>query len=49
MGVLAGCGGFLTGDLEDRVILDVIDELVGTKRRYPERMGGSFMGTLGGH
>ena len=24
-GVLGGCGGFMTGDLEDRVILDVKD------------------------
>ena len=29
-------GGFLTGDLEDRVILDTMDDLGGPQGSYPE-------------
>ena len=36
MGVHGGCWGFMTEDLEDRVILDVMDDLVWPKGRYPE-------------
>ena len=36
MGVLGGHWGFLTGDLENRVILDVMDDPVWPKGRYPE-------------
>ena len=39
IGVLGGCWGFLTGNLKERVILDVMDELVQPQGRYPE----SFM------
>ena len=39
MGVLGGCWGFPTRDLENRVILDVMDDLVRPQVRYPE----SFM------
>ena len=39
MGVLGGRWEFLTGDLKDRVILDVMDDLVWPQGRYPE----SFM------
>ena len=37
-GGLGGHWGFLTGDLEDRVILDIMDDLGGPKgiRSYPE-------------
>ena len=38
-GVLGGPWGFLSRDLDDRVILGVMDDLVLTKRRYAE----SFM------
>ena len=38
-GGIWGLQGFLTGDLEDRVILDIMDHLWGPQRRYPE----SFM------
>ena len=36
MGVLWVCWGFLKGDLEDRVIIDVMDALVWPQGRYPE-------------
>ena len=36
MGVLVGHRGFLTIDLEDLVILDVVDDLVWPQGRYPE-------------
>ena len=36
MGLLGGHWGFLTGHLEDMVILDVMGDLVWPKRRYPE-------------
>ena len=36
MGVLGGRWGFLTGDLEDMVILDVMDDLILPQGRYPE-------------
>ena len=36
MGVLGGSSGFLTGDLEDMVILDVMDDLILPQGRYPE-------------
>ena len=36
MGVLGGQCGFLTGDLEDRVILDVMDDIILPPGRYPE-------------
>ena len=60
LGVLGGHWGFLTRNLEDRVILYVMNELVWPKRRYPESFmlmsllevcqeGGSFMGVLGGY
>ena len=39
MGVLGGHIRFLTGDLEDKVILDVMDVLGRPKGSYPE----SFM------
>ena len=29
-------GGFLTGDMEDRVILDTMDDLGGPQGSYPE-------------
>ena len=35
-GVLGGCWGFLTIDLEDRVILDTMDDLWGPQGSYPE-------------
>ena len=35
-GVLGGHWGFLTGDLEDRVILDTMDDLGGPQGSYPE-------------
>ena len=36
---LGGCLGFLSIDLEDKVILNVMDDLILSKERYPE----SFM------
>ena len=36
VGVLGGRWWFLTGDMEDRVILDNMDDLGGPKRSYPE-------------
>ena len=36
MGVLGGCWGFLTGVLEDSLILDVMDVLVRRQGSYPE-------------
>ena len=35
-GYLEDVGGFLTGDFEDRVILDTMDDLGGTRGSYPE-------------
>ena len=35
-GYLEDLGGFLTGDLEDRVILDTMDDLGGPQGSYPE-------------
>ena len=35
-GVLGGCWGFLTGDMENRVILDTMDDLGGPRESYPE-------------
>ena len=35
-GVLGGRWGFLTRDLEDRVILDTMDDLGGSQGSYPE-------------
>ena len=35
-GVLGGNWGLLTGDLEDRVILDTMDDLGGPQGSYPE-------------
>ena len=35
-GYLEDIGGFLTGDLEDRVILDTMDDLGGPQGSYPE-------------
>ena len=35
-GILGGHWGFLTGDLEDRVILDTMDDLGGPQGSYPE-------------
>ena len=35
-GVLGGRWGFLTGHLEDRVILDTMDDLGGPQGSYPE-------------
>ena len=35
-GYLEDVGGFLTRDLEDRVILDTMDDLGGTQGSYPE-------------
>ena len=35
-GVLGGRSGFLTGDLEDRAIVDVMDVLGRHKGSYPE-------------
>ena len=39
MGVLGECCGFLTRELEDMVIPDVMDDLILPQGRYPE----SFM------
>ena len=35
-GYLEDVGGFLTGDFEDRVILDTMDDLGGPQGSYPE-------------
>ena len=35
-GVLGGRSGFLTGDLEDRIILDDMDDLGSPQGSYPE-------------
>ena len=35
-GYLEDVGGFLTGDMEDRVILDTMDDLGGPQGSYPE-------------
>ena len=37
MGVLGGCWWFLTGDLKNRVILDIMDHFDWPQGRYPER------------
>ena len=58
-GVLGGHWGFLTGDMEDRVIPDVMDDDFLPQGRYPENFklicqlkvcqeGGSRKGVLGG-
>ena len=41
-GVLGGRWGFLTGDMEDRVILDNMDDLGRPKGSYPESLGSIF-------
>ena len=35
-GYLEDIGGFLTGDMEDRVILDTMNDLGGPQGSYPE-------------
>ena len=35
-GVLGGLWGFLTGDLDNRVILEAMDDLGGPQGSYPE-------------
>ena len=35
-GYLENVGGFLTGDMEDRVILDVMNDVFLPQGRYPE-------------
>ena len=40
--VLGGCWGFLIGDLEDRVILDVMDVLGRPQGSYPESFNSSL-------
>ena len=58
-GVLGGQLGLLTGDMDDRVILDMLNDVLLPQRRYPENFvlisrlevrqeGGSRMGVLGG-
>ena len=58
-GVLGGRWGFLTGDMEDRVIPDVMNHVFSPQGRYPENLvlisqlevcqeGGSRRGVLGG-
>ena len=42
-GVLGGHWGFLTGDLEDRVILDTMDDLGGPQGSYPEGFVSLFL------
>ena len=42
-GYLEDVGGFLTGDLEDRVILDTMDDLGGTQGSYPEGFVSLFL------
>ena len=59
-GVLGRCWGFLTGDMEDRVIPDVMNDVFLPQGRYPEnfidtsirsvsRRGVSRREVLGGH
>ena len=60
-GVLGGRWGLLMGDLDDKVILDVMDDHILAPGRYPENFvlitllevcqegGGSRRGVLGGH
>ena len=36
-GVLGGCWGFLTRDMEDRVIPDVMNDVFSPQGRYPEK------------
>ena len=59
-GVLGGRWGFLTGDIEDRAILDVMNDVFLPEGRYPENFvlisqleegqegGGSRRGVHGG-
>ena len=58
-GVLGGCWGFLTGDMEDRVIPDIMNHVFLPQGRYPENFvlisqlevcqeGGVKKGVLGG-
>ena len=35
-GILGGCWGFLTGDMEDRVIPDIMNDVYLPQGRYPE-------------
>ena len=35
-GVFGGCWGFLTGDMEDMVIPDIMNDVFLTQGRYPE-------------
>ena len=35
-GIHGGRGGFLTGDMDYRVIHDVMDDLISPQGRYPE-------------
>ena len=43
-GVFGGYWGLLTGDMEDRVIIDIIDDLVWPQQKYPENfMSISFL------
>ena len=35
-GVLGGCWGFLTGDMDERVIADVMNDVLFLQGRYPE-------------
>ena len=59
-GVLGERPGFLTGDMEDRVIPDIMNDVFLPQGIYPENLvlisqlevcqeGGSRMGVLGGH
>ena len=58
-GVLGGCSWFLSGDVVDRVIPDVMNDVLLLQGKYPENFvlisqlevcqeGGSFMSVLGG-
>ena len=59
-GYLEDVGGFMTGDMEDRVIPDVMNHVFLPQGRYPENFvlisqlevcqeGGVKKGVLGGH
>ena len=37
-GLLGGCWGLLTGDREDRVILDIMNDVFSPLGRYPEKI-----------